>query len=264
MLADDSGELWSSTELRQVGGDYFNVHNFPATASIPIASTSVFTYSLTILYEDGVTQTQSVNLAIADLCDATSPTTTAPPTTAPQTTEPAISRFELGVGGVGRCWTPDKFISFNYVDFVDGHLNTESYFQLLAAGRVVDEFSGTTAEGGIDGETAVWDLPGHLFDVDELEATTYTLVMWVKYEDGVVESHRVSYRRRRHLRAGSGDHEAVRVANDHPAVGHASADRQLDDLGDRRHRRAGVRHRRCAAARQPPRRNLVSAGVDEA
>ena len=62
-----------------------------------------------------------------------------------------------------------------------------------AAGRVVDEFSGTTAEGGIDGETAVWDLPGHLFDVDELEATTYTLVMWVKYEDGVVESHRVSY-----------------------------------------------------------------------
>jgi LPXTG-motif cell wall-anchored protein len=193
VLADESGELWRSTELHQVDGDYFNVHNFPATAAIPITSNSLFTYSLTIVYEDGVTQAHSVSLAIADHCDARWPTTTGPSTTAPPPTAPAISRFELGVGGGGTCWSPDKFIAFNYVDFADGHVNTESYLHLAAGGRVLDEFPGAIAEPGVDGETAEWQVPGPVFDVDDLEATTYTLTMWVKYEDGVVESHSVSY-----------------------------------------------------------------------
>src|SRR5262245_46268780 len=56
-LSDQNGELWSSTELHHVDGDYFNVHNFPSTVAIPIADSSVFTYSVSIGYDDGVTQT---------------------------------------------------------------------------------------------------------------------------------------------------------------------------------------------------------------
>jgi LPXTG-motif cell wall-anchored protein len=191
-LADQSGELWSSTEVRQVNGDYFNVHNFPATAVIPITGVSVFTYSLSITYDDGVTQTQAVSLSVADVCGSGSPTTTVPPTTAPPTTAPAERRFDFGWDGFCLPDSGGSAIWYDYLDANDGHVPVEYHFQLLAGDAVVYNQSGPHGLPSEDWQGARWEIPGD-FGVDRVEATTYTLVLWVKYDDGVVVSARAPF-----------------------------------------------------------------------
>jgi LPXTG-motif cell wall-anchored protein len=187
-LADQSGQLWSSTELNQVDGDYFNDHEFEWPTEIPLTSSSVFTYSLSITYDDGVTEDQSVRLAIADQCATGSPPTTAPPTSAP-----AAPRFELSKTAA-RCsgGLQSASIEFLFVDTVDQHVGVEHFYQLTAGGRVVGEIGGESTSA-TDGLKDRWTEPNGIFDLDRLEATTYTLTVWIKYEDGVVVSDSAAY-----------------------------------------------------------------------
>lgn len=181
-LADQSGELWSSTDLHEVDGDYFNSHELEWPTEIPITSSSVFTYTLTIAYDDGVTQTQSVNLSMADVCGTGSPTTAAPG-----------PRFTLSKTGV-RCGDSleSASIEFLFEDTVDQHVAVEYFYRLTAGDTVVAE-SGGQATSPSDGLTEYITEPGGFLGVDRLEAATYTLTVWMKYEDGVLVSDSASY-----------------------------------------------------------------------
>ena len=76
-LVEGSTVVRTRDDLYQEYGNYFNTMRYPQGGT-PLNPTSVFTYSVTITYDDGVTQTQFTTVDVATAqCPA--PPTTAPP-----------------------------------------------------------------------------------------------------------------------------------------------------------------------------------------
>ncbi len=63
-LVEGSTVVWTRDDLYQEFGNYFNVASYPPGGAA-LNQTAIVTYSVTITYDDGVTQTQSTTLDVA-------------------------------------------------------------------------------------------------------------------------------------------------------------------------------------------------------
>jgi len=111
-LVEGSTVVRTRDELSQENGDYYNTMSYPAGAGT-LNLTAVYTYSVTITYDDGVTQTQAATLDMATApCPAPPPVT--PVLTPPRTTmsSSVVTCPTASVAGAVR---------FAYDDHVDGH-----------------------------------------------------------------------------------------------------------------------------------------------
>lgn len=82
-LAIGANVVWSSVALEQVDGDYFGTSHF-SDADLPAFRPDVtYVYRVTIAYDDGVSQTNTLEINPNALCAATPATTVAPTTPSP-------------------------------------------------------------------------------------------------------------------------------------------------------------------------------------
>jgi hypothetical protein len=100
-ISDHTGVRWTRDELHQQNGDYFNTYFYPESANESqwIEPNATYTYTVTITYDDGVTQSADTSVSLINACaaapastSAAPPETTQPPTTTavpPSTTLPA-------------------------------------------------------------------------------------------------------------------------------------------------------------------------------
>lgn len=153
-------------------------------------------YSVTMTYDDGVTQTHRAAVDLAGECTG-APSSPAP-TTAPT---PVPDRFLL-VGG-SQCGTPagGAFVAWNYHDVGDGHYAERFDVDLLRNSVVVEHHTVDGGDPTSDGAMTTFDIrPGGpadqvedpWFDRLTLEPASYSLSITVTYEDGATDQHIVT------------------------------------------------------------------------
>jgi len=101
-LVEGSTVVRTRDDLYQEYGNYFNAMLYPQGGT-PLNPMSVFTYSVTITYDDGVTQTQSTTVDVA------SAQCLAPPPITPTTTTPAPGAPTLPETGASTSWVIAAF-----------------------------------------------------------------------------------------------------------------------------------------------------------
>jgi hypothetical protein len=96
-ISDHTGVRWTRDELHQQDGDYFNTYFYPESGNESqwIEANATYTYTVTITYDDGVSQSVEASVDLTNSCPAAPPATTQPPASTaapPETTQsPATS-----------------------------------------------------------------------------------------------------------------------------------------------------------------------------
>jgi hypothetical protein len=131
-ITDHTGVRWTRDELHQEDGDYFNTFFYPESANESqwIEPNATYTYSVTITYDDGVTQTTAVEVDLADACGGTAPSVP----TAPADHTP---RFEQSIRAICGSNGAATGIEVAYDDLVDGHVPQTVHEDLDAGGAIV-------------------------------------------------------------------------------------------------------------------------------
>jgi LPXTG-motif cell wall-anchored protein len=185
-VSDGSGVVWTRDDLYQEFGNYFNTEVFSFVGgTAPFDRNVSLTYTVTMTYDDGVTQTQSTAIDLAPECTGTTPTT-APTTVAPA--EP--DRFGLWAsgfwcGGEGT----DAYVSWHYTDYPDGHYAAQIELDLLKNGAAIDRRAVINPDPTSDGAETDFTFPSDLFSVRTIEVASYSLAITVTYEDGATDKH---------------------------------------------------------------------------
>jgi hypothetical protein len=168
-LAGSSGVFWERNELNQVAGDYYGVFAMYLTGQ-----EGPYTYTVTISYDDGATETLSTQVTDGP-CD-----TNALPV-------PAGQRFEIKQIGYG-CPDNAASVEFALFDADDGHVAEQASMSLAEEGGQTYTFV-QVLPPGFDARFVSVPFPRLGQPPAELRVTTYTLTMTVTYDDGVEESH---------------------------------------------------------------------------
>jgi len=175
-VTGSAGEIWSHNELNQVQGDYYNARNIDVTDH---ADEAPFTYTVTITYDDGVSETRSVQ-PIAETCgDVVAPI-------------PDSQRFDVKAADYSCPASGATFIAFIVMDRADGHIISGAEVTLTENGTTTFAIPvEATGLSSVTSDVIGQSLPFPLVDVEPstLQLVPYTLTITATYEDGVSETH---------------------------------------------------------------------------
>jgi hypothetical protein len=184
--------VWTRDDLYQEHGNYFNLEVFSfAGGTAPFDRNATVTYTITMTYDDGVTQSQSAAVDLAAECTGTPPTTARPPS------DPDRFRLTEGLYGCGTS-NGGAFLEWGYGDYPDGHHAAGFEIDLLRNGDVVEHHTTRGGDPPSDGASTTFDVrpagnPGAaldpFFDQVTLQPASYSLSITVTYEDGATDKH---------------------------------------------------------------------------